>query len=235
MENLKHIASVSWGRDSLCMLLLLIKKKMLLDEVVFYDTGMEFQAIYDTRDAVLPILKEHGITYTELQPSHAFKWRMLHGSHGSEGARDWCGGPCRWGAADKLQALNSHCGKNIVYVGLAHDEFDRIPRERSSNKRLPLVDWGISEGMALVYCYQHGYWYLENGVPLYSVLQHVSCWCCANKNITELRGYYNYLPDYWDRLLELQKQIARPMKGKGQSVFDLDARFKKENEDVQAY
>ena len=45
-----HIASVSWGKDSLAMLLTLIAKGYPLDEVVFYDTGMEFQAIYDTRD-----------------------------------------------------------------------------------------------------------------------------------------------------------------------------------------
>lgn len=37
-----HIASVSWGKDSLAMLLLLIEKGWPLNEVVFYDTGMEF-------------------------------------------------------------------------------------------------------------------------------------------------------------------------------------------------
>lgn len=40
------IASVSWGKDSLAMLHGLIERDMPLDEVVFYDTGMEFDAIY---------------------------------------------------------------------------------------------------------------------------------------------------------------------------------------------
>ena len=48
----KYIASVSFGKDSLAMLLMLIEKRYKLDEVVFYDTGMEFQAIYDTRDRI---------------------------------------------------------------------------------------------------------------------------------------------------------------------------------------
>lgn len=65
---MKHIASVSFGKDSLYMLLRLIETGAPLDEVVFYDTGMEFQAIYDTRDAVLPLLTEHGIAYKELTP-----------------------------------------------------------------------------------------------------------------------------------------------------------------------
>ncbi len=69
---MKHIASVSFGKDSLYMLLRLIETGAPLDEVVFYDTGMEFQAIYDTRDAVLPLLAKHGISYKELYPEYNF-------------------------------------------------------------------------------------------------------------------------------------------------------------------
>lgn len=65
---MKHIASVSFGKDSLYMLLQLIETGAPLDEVAFYDTGMEFQAIYDTRDAVLPLLAKHSIAYKELTP-----------------------------------------------------------------------------------------------------------------------------------------------------------------------
>lgn len=55
-----HIASVSWGKDSLAMLLMLIAKGYPLNEVVFYDTGMEFEAIYHTRDQMLPRLDSWG-------------------------------------------------------------------------------------------------------------------------------------------------------------------------------
>lgn len=40
-----YMASVSWGKDSLAMLLRLIYENKPLNEVVFFDTGMEFQAI----------------------------------------------------------------------------------------------------------------------------------------------------------------------------------------------
>ena len=73
---MKYYASVSFGKDSLAMLFMLIDKGYQLDEVVFYDTGMEFQAIYNTRDAVLPILKKLGIKYTELHPEQPFLWTM---------------------------------------------------------------------------------------------------------------------------------------------------------------
>ena len=38
------------------MVLLLIEKQYPLDMVIFFDTGMEFDAIYRNRDKLLPIL-----------------------------------------------------------------------------------------------------------------------------------------------------------------------------------
>ena len=130
----RHIASVSFGKDSLAMVLLILERGLPLDEVVFYDTGMEFKAIYDTRDRVLPIL------------------------------------------------------------------------------------------------YDHGFFWEENGIRLYDVLDRVSCWCCANKNLKELRNIRTHLPKYWNRLKDLQSRTDRPMKGPGKSVFDLEERFRKEAE-----
>ena len=57
-KKMKYIASVSFGKDSLAMLLLLIENQYDLDEVIFYDTGMEFQAIYDIRDIIKELLKK---------------------------------------------------------------------------------------------------------------------------------------------------------------------------------
>ena len=71
------IASVSWGKDSLAMLHGLIERGMPLDEVVFYDTGMEFDAIYAERDRMLPLLRENGIRYVELRPKDPFWWSMF--------------------------------------------------------------------------------------------------------------------------------------------------------------
>lgn len=82
---MKYYASVSFGKDSLAMLFMLIDKGYQLDEVVFYDTGMEFQAIYNTRDAVLPILKKLGIKYTELHPEQPFLGQCLKGRLRKEG------------------------------------------------------------------------------------------------------------------------------------------------------
>lgn len=109
-----HIASVSWGKDSLAMLLLLIEKSWPLDEVVFYDTGMEFQAIYDTQDRMLPELERLGIKYTRLEPENPFLFDMLErpvqsrqkGAHRGYG---WCGSLCRWGNHGETESHRQVC------------------------------------------------------------------------------------------------------------------------------
>ena len=58
---MRRVASVSFGKDSLAMLLLLLEKNIPLDEVIFYNSEMEFQAIYDIRDRIKPVLEQRGI------------------------------------------------------------------------------------------------------------------------------------------------------------------------------
>ena len=280
-----HIASVSFGKDSLHMLLRLLEIGASLDEVVFYDTGMEFKAIYDIRDRVIPMLAKRGIKYTELYPEYDFEWKMFNKPVCPRGVKkacnicvfckdvkynasictnpqsrhylqpydsgtlpwakdckqwdgglkygySWCGGCCRWGTTDKLAALDRYTeSKNaIAYIGIAADEAARINKRRKEYKRLPLAEWGMTEAEALAGCYAAGFDWRENGVRLYDILDRVSCCCCANKNLRELKNIYRFLPEYWERLKGLQSRTCRPMKGEGKSVFDLEKRFAAEIE-----
>lgn len=77
MMERKHIYSVSFGKDSVAMLLLGIDKGLPIDEVVFFNIGVEFDAIYSVRDMILPILAERGIKYTELEIDKPFYWYMF--------------------------------------------------------------------------------------------------------------------------------------------------------------
>ena len=86
---------------------MLIERGLPLDEVVFYDTGMEFQAIYDLRDAMLPIFQQHGIKYTTLYPDNPFLYDMLERPVKGRERRGygWCGGLCRWGTTRNIATL----------------------------------------------------------------------------------------------------------------------------------
>lgn len=213
---MRHVASVSFGKDSLAMLLYILDIGLPLDEVVFYDTGMEFQAIYKIRDKVIPILEQRGILFTELHPTRPFLYDMLErpvkseqkGEHNGYG---WCGGLCRWGTSEKIIAIDNHTRGCHIYVGIAVDEpnrLERLPGWKSS----PIAEAGMTEADCLEYCQSRGYFWIEDGVDLYSILDRVSCWCCANKNRKELKNIYRYLPKYWDRLKDIQNKLNRPMK-----------------------
>lgn len=148
---MKYIASVSFGKDSLAMLLLLIEKQYKIDEVIFYDTGMEFQAIYDTRNIVKDLLEKKRIKYTELKPKEDFLYKMLEKRvHKRDGTIQYgygiCGGICRWGTSEKNNTiskyLKSQYGQDYKeYIGIASDETKRIKKERNEHKLLSLVDW----------------------------------------------------------------------------------------------
>ena len=240
MSDVKHIASVSFGKDSLAMILRLLEEEYPLDAVVFYDTGMEFEAIYRLRDAVTPMIHERGIEFVELCPKEPFlfsmferevKYRNKPGCHYGYG---WCGSVCRWGTHGKLDTISTYkksLGDSVTdYVGIAADEPQRFSKAKAEGKVLPLVDWGMTERDCLNYCHDHGFYWYEGDVELYSILSRVSCWCCRNKNLAELRNIYHFLPEYWDKLRGLQERIESPMKGESGSVFDLERRFSMEDE-----
>ena len=159
-----YMASVSWGKDSLAMLLQLRYENKPLNEVVFFDTGMEFQAIYNVRNAALGMLKVRGITYTELKPAKPFLYTMLDKPVKGRDRKGygWCGGLCRWGTTEKLKALDRYAkSKNAtVYIGIAADEQQRLER-LEPYKIAPLATlWNMTEAECLQYCYDHRfYWY----------------------------------------------------------------------------
>ena len=217
------------------MLLLILETRQPLDEVVFFDTGMEFQAIYDIRDKVKPILEKNGVIYTELVPPRPFLYDMLECPHTrrKDGITTygygWCGGACRWGTGIKKRVINRHTAGAHVYVGIAADEPLRLAN-LDSDKSSPIANAGMTEADCLQYCYQRGYFWEESGIKLYDILDRVSCWCCRNKNLKELRNIYWSLPEYWERFRFLQDNISIPLRRDGASVFDLEDRFLLEKE-----
>ena len=242
----KYICSCSFGKDSLAMLLRLLKEKRQIDEVIFFDTGMEFNSIYHNRDRIKTVLEAENITYTELTGTRHFLYGMFCEPIKYKNQNDreypyhygygWCGN-LRWATGRKTSAIKKHLKNKYTdneiyeYVGIAYDEPERIKDD--PHKIYPLVEWKMTEKDCLNYCYESGYDWNENGIELYSVLDRVSCWCCQNKNLKELKNIYLYLPEYWQRLRGLQSRIQEPMKGKGKSVFELEERFKREGEQLK--
>ena len=227
--SMQYIVSCSFGKDSLAMLLKLIELHKPIDDVVFFDTGMEFNAIYHVirqfkdnhPDIKLTILSSKK-QFTYLMEDHVINHRDGTTSQGYK----WCGNACRWFTSQKTITISRYLKDNYTeykqYVGIAADEIARI--ERNSDSILPLVELGMTERDCLEYCHSQGYYWYENQYELYDYLDRVSCWCCRNKNLKELENIYRYFKPYWYALCDLESRFGMCMKSK--PLKELEKRWK---------
>lgn len=243
-----HAVSLSGGKDSTAMLLLMIERGMPIDMVLSADTGMEFPEMY-AHLAKLDdhLYRERGLHITTLRHPQGFEYLMFDEpkqkpkslenrarlgippyGNGWPGIRvRWCTGQLKTHLISKeVNRLKGELGA-LHYVGIAADE-----AWRCKDEQYPLVDWGITEVQALQACYDHGF---DFG-GLYEIYHRASCWCCPFQRIDELRKLRKYHPELWARLMEMDNR-ARAQFGPGPlgqfkkswSVERLEARFAKED------
>lgn len=227
---MKHILSFSGGKDSTFLLLELIRRKEPLDEVQFFDTGWEYPVMYEHIEKCRKICEDNGIKFTTLHPEKSFDYLMFEHITENGVGYSWCGRLCRWGTACKREALKKNAKRNkgaISYIGIAADEPDRVEKNNQPNKRLPLVEWGITEAECLRGCYDAGF----NWGGMYEYLDRLSCKFCRNKNLKELRNIRKHYPEVWEELKDYQNRTNRPYKPadktfiNGLTVQDLEKRF----------
>lgn len=247
-----HAISLSGGKDSTCMLLMMIERGMPIDIVLNTDTGMEFPEMYDHLAKVDEYLyRERGMHITTLRHPKGFEWLMfddpkkrascianrqrlgmpLYGNGWPGMAVRWCTGQLKTHLLTK-EVNRLKAEKNALhYIGIAADEAVRCKSEQ-----YPLVEWGVTEAEALQYCYDHGF---DFG-GLYRIYHRTSCWCCPLQRIDELRKLRKYHPELWARLLDMDNR-ARALFGLGPlgqfkknwSVERLEARFAAEDIQVE--
>jgi 3'-phosphoadenosine 5'-phosphosulfate sulfotransferase (PAPS reductase)/FAD synthetase len=227
---MKHIVSFSGGKDSTCMLLMMLEKGMPIDDIIFCDTGMEFPAMYDH---IAQVEKFTGRKITRLQNPKGFMYyfkehQKSKGKYMDQLGFGWPNMKIRWCTARLKQDVfkrylkDSLKGRDhIEYHGIAYDEPKRIEKNQGRNIQYPLFEWGIVEAEALKYCYDRGFTW--NG--LYKQFRRVSCWCCPLKGLDELYALYTHYPELWAELLEMDKKSWRSFRA-DYSLKQLEKRFK---------
>lgn len=162
-KPIKHIVSLSGGKDSTAMLLRMLEEGRPVDIILFCDTGIEFDAMYHHIDK---LEKYIGRPITRLKSSYNFEYLLLEHMPqrrnpeliGRKGY-SWGGPRNRWCTAIlKTRVIDQYLrdlAKDYAikqYIGIAADEPKRI---RGYN--YPLVEWGMTEADCLAYCKAHGF------------------------------------------------------------------------------
>ncbi len=218
--------SLSGGKDSSCLLILMIEKGLPIDSVLYADTSMEFPEM-EAHIAKLDdfLFRERGIHITTLRHPHGFEWLMFDEPKQKPSCLEnrarlgippygngWPGIKVRWCTGQlKTHLLTKEVNRlkseksALHFVGIAADEAQRCKKEQ-----YPLVEWGITEAEALKICYDHGF----DWSGLYEIYHRVSCWCCPLQRVGELRNLRHHHPELWARLLDLDKR-ARAQFGPG--------------------
>lgn len=247
-KDIFSAVSLSGGKDSSCLLILMIEKGLPIDSVLYADTSMEFPEM-ENHIAKLDdfLFRERGLHITTLRHPHGFEWLMFDEPKQKPSCLEnrarlgippygngWPGTKVRWCTGQlKTHLLTKEVNRlkreksALHFVGIAADEAQRCKKEQ-----YPLVEWGITEAEALKICYDHGF----DWGGLYEIYHRVSCWCCPFQRVGELRNLRHHHPELWARLLDLDKR-ARAQFGPGPlgqfkqnwSVARYDERFARED------
>ena len=210
---MSNIISLSGGKDSTAMLLMMIEKKIKIDHIVFFDTGWDFPEMIEHIDKLEKYIDKKII---RLKPKRDF-YEMLP---------KW-GIPVRvnrWCTREKVRTIYKYINQykpNTQWIGFSYNEAKRI--KKTIGYCYPLVDWKVTEEDALKYCFDKGF----DWGGLYKKHIRVNCWLCPFQRISDLKTLWMDYPEYWKKLIEIQRHSKYPFR-MDYTLEELDERFTRE-------
>lgn len=239
MKPKMHIASCSFGKDSIATILLALENNEPLDRVVFAEVMFDHERgisgeipehiewIYST---AIPKLAEMGVKVdvvkSEKDYVHFFVSAVGGGRHKGKIYGFPIGGMCTINRECKLKPIHDYYklfkGSEVVqYVGIANDEKKRLARLKGN--QISLLDkYGYTEDMAKQKCLEYGFL-----SPIYAKGNRGGCWFCPNAKIKDLAKFKIAHPDLWDELKILSKTPNLCSYGfkYGKTVQEIDERL----------
>ena len=168
---MEHIASVSYGKDSLAMLEVIAEHNMPLDRIVH----VEIMAT-ETIPADLPevvdwkqyadniILQRYGIPVEHIRASQTYEelfytvpCRTKRNAHMQGTIKGFPSLQSQWcSEALKIRVMEKAFRNAVQYIGIAADEPKRFG-QLTENIRSPLVEHGVTEAMCMGICRDIGF------------------------------------------------------------------------------
>lgn len=234
---MKHIASCSFGKDSLGTILLAKQHGEPLDEAVYCEVMFDRDIsgeVPEHRDFIygkaIPALERMGVKVIVLRSEKnyvdLFTGRITRGpKKGMIRSFPICG-RCAVQRDCKVRPIKAYQKTlppdTVQYIGIARDEQERLLR--LTGRQVSLLDkYRCTEQDAKQLCQQAGLL-----SPVYAFTDRGGCWFCPNAKKKELRHLYDHHPDLWARMLELQAIPGKVSEkfNRTQTFTDIDAAFR---------
>lgn len=239
---MKHIASISYGKDSLTMIHVILDVLNLpLDEIVTVDVmfnehiSANLPEVEEFKHKADEIIKtRYGIDVKHLRSKMTYEEQFytvlgnrskycgrIYGFPMVRGA--WCNSRLKMKPIEDYKKI----GNKFWYIGYALDEKKAERQEKIKNCKdlnvYPLVVAGYTEGD----CYE---WCKKNDLlsPTYKSSARDGCWFCHNQGLEQLKRLRKEYPDKWEILLRLDKDSPVSFKPNGVTLKRLDERFRQE-------
>jgi 3'-phosphoadenosine 5'-phosphosulfate sulfotransferase (PAPS reductase)/FAD synthetase len=233
---MNNVVSLSGGKDSTAMLLMMLERGKPIHSVVWFDTGWEFPEMHEHIDKLERYI---GFEFVRLKPEKSFHYWMMERPVVSKKGENkglvhrigggWPSPMRRWCTRQKADAIGKYCKQinDVVQcIGYAADEPNRNLSKSQFNYRFPLQEYDITEQQALAYCIRHGF----NWGGLYEIFNRVSCFCCPLQRISELKKLRWHYPELWAKMLKWDGEMPDNRGFRGyETVHDLERRFAAED------
>lgn len=238
---MKHIASCSFGKDSIATIILahinnepldlIVYSEVMFDENISGEHPSHRDFIYNK---AIPIFESWGYKVKVLRANKTYK-DCFFNVCGERAKPERIGKIRGFPIAFKCK-INSDCKvapikkfyKNIdeevtQYVGIAVDEPDRLKRLENTNKISLLAKYNYTEFMAYELCKKY-----DLLSPIYDISSRNGCWFCPNCKDKEFINIINNYPQLWQELYLLSKteNLVTEKFNREESFSQLDKRLK---------
>ena len=195
--EIKHILSYGGGVNTVALMILLVREKMPIDEVIFADTGGEVPETYDYMSITKDYLAGYDIPFKTVvaRPdedlySCSFRRKVFPSAI-------W-----RWSTRDfKVRPIHSYyrklgCHVN-QYMGIAYDEIDRMKESRVDyvTNLYPLIENKVTRQGCIEIIESEGL-----PTPLKS-----GCFFCPFSSLDRWKWLYHTHPDLYVKAMALEE------------------------------
>lgn len=203
-------ASVSGGKDSLCMLKLILSNldKYPLDGVVHFELEIDYPFIKNVINYMETECKRYGIKFLRIKPRCS--WFDLYKEYGfPTRVSRWCNSRYKLDGKKQLDEwLNDRGLYSVCYIGYCADEQTRFEKRKKNKitEIYPLADYDIKEKDILEWA---------KTVPLfndfYRYMSRCGCMYCPMATKIELAYLYKYYPNNYTFLINAMSETEKKL------------------------